>query len=135
VAYGLVAALVCGLLVDRAPVSKGRLRAAADDVELPFHELVDERATGNSRCRPCPAVTRTYRGPDLVLEAALIEVASATANAGYPLLLTVEHRRTGRYESTNGPVRLRAVVTREGGERTEVELRFEGVEHPASEAS
>lgn len=128
VAYLLLAVVVAGVLVDRAPLSTGRLRAAADDIELPFHRVVGTESSGNSRCRPCPAVTRRYDGPDLNVEPALIEVAAAAAAAGYPLELTVEHRRAGRFATANGTIHLEVTVgRREGG--TTLVLRLEGEGH------
>jgi hypothetical protein len=110
----LLAVVLAAVLVDRAPLSTGRLRAAADDIHLPYHRLVTERARGNSRCAPCPSIERRYRGPDLIPEAALIEVSGALAEAGYPLRITEAARRTGRLRTDDGEVRIDVAVTRQG---------------------
>ena len=120
----LVGLVLSSVLVERAPLSKGRLRDLADDVDLPFHRLESERALGNSRCSPCPRLVQRYQGPDLIVEAAVIEVAASLAAAGYPLTITPEARRTGELSTGTEDVAVDASVVREQGKGTTLELTF-----------
>ena len=125
VAVVLVGAILAGVLVDQAPLSKGQLRAEADRVDLTFYRLEGEVASGNSRCRPCPALERRYAGPDLAVEAAIIEVAAALATAGYPLEVSVEARQTGTLRTQTDRFAVHVSVRRVTG-RTDVHLTFRG---------
>lgn len=122
-AFAIIGVVIAGVLVDRAPLSKGRLQAEADRVELDFYRLEREVLSGNSRCKPCPTVERRFVGPDLIVEAALIEVAAVLASDSYPLKITTEARRTGRLTTATEAVRVDVVVRREASS-TDVRLTF-----------
>lgn len=77
-ASALLAATAASWLVAESPPSAGRLSDRLDALDLPFYEVVDERRTGSSTCRPtCPAVVRTYRGPATGVRAAIVNTAVA----------------------------------------------------------
>jgi hypothetical protein len=124
VTVAILAVVVSAVLVDRAPVSKGSLARAMDGLHLQYYEQTAERRTGNSRCSPqCPAVTRIYRGPDVNVEPAVIEVGSRLAAAGYPVTLSVENRRSGHLRSSRGRIEAEVTVTRDA-QHTTVEITF-----------
>lgn len=75
VAAAVLAVTVGGVLVEVAPPSRGRLTAELDALRLPFYDVVGTRATGNSRCSPCPVVERTYRAPVPSIDGTTTEVA------------------------------------------------------------
>ena len=125
VAVGLLGLIIAGLLVDQAPISKGRLRAEAARVDLDFYRLEREITSGNSRCDPCPTVERRYVGPDLIVDAALIEVAARLASAGYPLRVTEDARRSGRLRTATEDIRV-DVEVRRVDDATDVRLTFRG---------
>lgn len=120
----LFALILASVLVERAPLSVGQLAAAADRVDLPHHDLRRERTHGSARCRPCPTLERHYRGPDLIAEAALIEVAAALVAAGYPIEITTEARRTGRITTSTPDVAVAAKVVRLDAGGTRLTLTF-----------
>jgi hypothetical protein len=60
----ILAIVLASVLIDAAPPSRGALVARLDGIRLDFYEVLSERRTGHSWCRPtCPSVTRVYRAP------------------------------------------------------------------------
>lgn len=80
----VLGAVLAGGLVEVAPPSHGVLAARLDALDLPGHQLVEERRSGSGWCRPrCPTVTRVYAGAAVRPRAAVLEVTVALLRNGY----------------------------------------------------
>ena len=82
-AAGLLCLTASGVLVERAPLSKGALAARMDRLDLPFFEQQSEKGSGHSWCVPdCPSVTRIYKAPNTSVQAAMVPIGISLLNNG-----------------------------------------------------
>jgi hypothetical protein len=123
---GAAALLLVAPLHEAAPLSKGRLVAALDELELPDFEVVSTELSGRSWCRPtCPVVVRRFAAPGIAPAAALALVAAELVDERLvprsELALT---RRTTELEMRGEALDAR-IAAAPSGTKVEVVLRVE----------
>jgi hypothetical protein len=101
----LLGVTASGWLVDHAPMSKARLAAEIDRIDLPFVRVLGERRRGHSWCRPtCPVVERTLRAPNTTTFKTILDVAALMRVHGMlPDLEPVGRRHPEHFLRVPGP--------------------------------
>lgn len=121
----VIAVVMAGLLVDRAPYSSPRLAGEMNALRVPQFEVVEESHRGNGRCRPsCPTVTRVYEAPFVTKRALVVQIATALQQRGFELDLAETYARASAFEANSERVQARVSTPTSNDDRRQVVITF-----------
>ena len=115
-----------GPLHDAAPLSKGRLTAELDELDLHDFEIVSTELSGHSWCRPtCPVVVRRYAGPGIAPAGAVALVGAELSDEGLVPLAGLRLTARTREVTVRGEDLVATIAAAQSGAGIDVVLRVE----------